>query len=322
MPNREINPLEFLNIPRYIMQWLNGRRMDKYIGDELDKRFQEYKRNRVSPSSKSVIDLVLQAYFAEQPKNSSDESFENDKLDPRFREFAITQVRLFLFVGHDSMSSTICYAIHLLSTNPKALATIRDEHDSVFGRTLSDVPSLLKGQPQLLNALPYTTAVIKETLRMFPPGSGIRQGCAGVDLIAKNGTRYPTANTLIWILHTAMHRAPEYWVEPDAFLPERWLVGPDDRLYPQKGAWRPFEWGPRNCIGQSLAMMELRITLAMVAREFDFTPGYDEWDRIYPRKGVQTYRGERAYQIEEAAAHPADRYPCRIRIAGGANGHA
>ena len=314
MPNREINPLEFLNIPRYVVQWWNGRRMDEHIGAELDKRFQEYQENSVSSSSTSVIDLVLQAYMAESEGHKSNTRSSKKQLDPRFRTFATSQIRLFLFVGHDSMSSTICYAVHLLSQNLNTLERIRTEHNAVFGTDISALPSLLKAQPHLLSSLSYTTAVIKETLRLFPPGSGIRQGSPGTDLVGEDGTHYPTENTLIWILHTALHRAPEYWVEPDSFLPERWLVGPGHELYPRKGAWRAFEWGPRNCIGQGLAMTELRITLAMIAREFDFKPGYEEWDRLYPRKGVQTYRGERAYQIEEAAAHPADNYPCRVAI--------
>ena len=308
MRNREVNPLELLNLPRYVVQWWNGRKMDKYIGAELDKRYQEYLQNEISPSSKSVIDLVLQTYMADSHGGSQ------KQLDPHFRTFAVRQIRLFLFVGHDSMSSTICYAVHLLSSNPNTMSRLRAEHDAVFGIDLSALPSILTSEPHLLSSLPYTTAVIKETLRLFPPGSGIRQGAPGVDLVGDDGTRYPTDNTLIWILHTATHRAPEYWVDPDAFLPERWLVEPGHRLYPRKGAWRAFEWGPRNCIGQNLAMTELRVTLAIIAREFDFQPGYKEWDRLHPRRGIPTYRGERAYQIEEASAHPADHYPCRIAM--------
>ncbi|KAI4273520.1 MAG: hypothetical protein LQ337_004571 [Flavoplaca oasis] len=314
MPNREINPLEFLNLPRYVMHWVNSRKMDNYIGVELDKRFRAYQDNSIDAASKSVMDLVLQAYMDDPAKNKSSGIRAAVQLDPEFRAFAISQVRLFLFVGHDSMSSTICYALHLLSTNPSTLSRIRSEHDEVLGSDVLSLPSLLVEKPQLLGSLPYTNAVIKETLRLFPPGSGIRQGARGVDLVGEDGTRYPTEDTLIWILHTAMHRVPENWIDPDAFLPERWLVGPDHRLYPSKGAWRAFEWGPRNCIGQSLAMTELRLTLTMIVRDFDFTPGYEEWDRLHPHKGIRTYRGERAYQIEEAAAHPAENYPCRVSI--------
>lgn len=297
------------------MQWWYGRKMDKYIGAELDKRFQDFQEKRISSNSTSVIDLVLKAYLAESEGNRDDARRSN--LDPRFRAFATSQIRLFLFVGHDSMSSTICYAVHLLSLNANSLEKIRAEHDAVFGTDIAALPAMIEARPQVLGLLPYTTAVIKETLRLFPPGSAIRQGSFGADLVGEDGTRYPTRNIIIWILHTAMHRDPRHWIAPDSFLPERWLVDPGHELYPRKEDWRAFEWGPRNCIGQSLAMTELRITLAMIVREFDFKPGYEEWDRLHPRKGVQTYRGERAYQIEEAAAHPADNYPCKVAVSSG-----
>ncbi len=79
-----------------------------------------------------------------------------------------------------------------------------------------------------------------------------------------------------------------------------------------KGAWRPFEHGPRNCIAQGLVMMKLRVMLALLAREFSFELAYAEWDRLHPRNGLKTYRGERVYQIEEGAAHPVEHYPCKV----------
>ncbi len=130
--------------------------MDQYIGNVLDQRYSAYRVDSGNTRSKAVIDLVLQAYIAE------DEKVKPGKLDPEFRVFAIRQIRLFLFAGHDSTSSTICYILHLLSTNPETLTRLRIEHDSVFGAKVADVQSLLETQPQLTASLAYTTAVIKE----------------------------------------------------------------------------------------------------------------------------------------------------------------
>ena len=58
-------------------------------------------------------------------------------------------------------------------------------------------------------------------------------------------------------------------------------------------------------------MTELRVILALLARSFDFAPAYEEWDRLHSSR-VGTYGGERAYQIEEGAAHPVDKYPRRV----------
>ena len=136
------------------------------------------------------------------------------------------------------MSSTICYAIYLLSRNPSTLAFLHAEHSTVLGPDPLAAGELLASSPHLLDRLRYTTAVIKETLRLFPPGSGIRQGASGIDLIGEDGTHYPTENMLVWILHTAMHNDAAYWPDSASFLPDRWLVEPGHRLYPQKGAWR------------------------------------------------------------------------------------
>ena len=308
MANQETHLLQYLNVTRYVMQWWNGRQMDLYIGKELDKRYQEYLEDPHGTRSKAVIDLVLQAYMTDSSKNKE----RSKRMDPGFRLFATQQIRTFIFAGHDSTSSTICYCIHLLSTNPEALSLVRAEHDSVFGTDLSTLPSLLSKQPTLLNSLAYTIAVIKETLRLFPAASSVRAGATGATLVDEDGCHYPTDNTLILILHAPMQRSPAYWKRPREFLPERWLVGPDHELYPMKGAWRPFEFGPRNCIGQNLVMIVLRTVLVMLVREFDFKPAYDEWDRLHPKEGLHTYCGDRAFQVEKGAAHPADDYPCRV----------
>lgn len=188
--------------------------MDAYIGNELDKRYNEYKRDPDSKRNKAVIGPVLQAYLPENAESTP------EKLDPEFRAFAISQIRLFVFVGHDSTSSTIFYIIYLLASNPAALAQVGTEHDKVLGTDLSAVPSLLKEQAHLTERLPYTTAVIKEALRLFPPGGCSRAGSAGVDLLDDQGNRCPTRDVeAVFIIHTEMHRAPAYWHRPDDFIP-------------------------------------------------------------------------------------------------------
>jgi cytochrome P450 len=296
----DINPV------RWYVQWLNGRRMDTYIGDQLDQRYAEYKKDFNGARSKVVIDLVLQAYLKDQKTQS-------EKLDPRFRAFAIRQIRLFIFAGHDSTSSTICFCIYFLAKNPDALACIREEHDRVFGRDWTIAAETLIANPHLANNLPYTSAVIKEAMRLFPAASGIRQGAAGVSLADEAGHACPTdENTSIYSIHSITQTASKYWPQPEKFLPERWLVEPGHKLYPPKGAWRPFEHGPRSCIAQGLVLLELRVVLVNIGREFQFEDAYEEWDRINPRTGVQTYRGDRAYLIEEGASHMVDHYPCKV----------
>jgi cytochrome P450 len=195
------------------------------------------------------------------------------------------------------------------------LEKLREEHDKVLGRDPSSAASQLAQNPRLVNDLPYTLAVIKEVLRFFPPAGTTRAGKPGVSVTDDAGNSLPTDDAILWILHVEMHRSPSYWVRPDEFLPERWLVPSGHELHPQPGAWRPFELGPRNCIGQALVLIEFRVILACLVREFDIAPAYDELDERLPRKGLKLLRGERAYQIEKGAAHPVDGYPCRVKCA-------
>ena len=305
-PNAEASPLGYLNVARWYMQWWNGRQIDHYIGKELDKRYLEYQADHGNLRRKAIIDLVLQAHIPEHAES------QPESLDSEFRVFAIRQIRLFVFAGHDSTSSTICYSLHLLSRNKECLARLCAEHDAIFGKNITAISSILEKQPHLINNLPYTTAVIKEVLRLFDPASCSRQGNPNVNITDDQGNTCPTDEAMVWIVHVEMHRSPKYWKRPEEFLPERWLVEPGHELYPIKGSWRPFEHGPRNCVAQGLVMTELRVVLASIVRQFDFKPAYDEWDELNPRKGAKTYRGERVYQMEEGAAHPVEHYPCRV----------
>jgi cytochrome P450 len=115
-PNAEVNPFSHFNFVRTFVHWKNTRQMDRYIGAELDRSFQEYRTNPESATSKSVIDLALQEYLKGSEKLPS-------KLDSSFRAFAIRQIKLFVFAGYDSTGSTICYCFHLLSQHPKVRFT-------------------------------------------------------------------------------------------------------------------------------------------------------------------------------------------------------
>lgn len=91
--------------------------------------------------------------------------------------------------------------------------------------------------------MPYTSAVIKETLRLYPPAATARVGAPDGFLTDQaTGKVYPTEGMMLWSTHFATHRMAEYWARPDEFLPERWLTRDEaDPLHPRKNAWRPFE---------------------------------------------------------------------------------
>ena len=198
------------------------------------------------------------------------------------------------------------------------------EHESVFGGNPLQVADKLRTKPSLLNQLPYTTAVIKETMRMYTPAGAFRAGSSNVHLRDKKGRMYPTEGCLISLVHHAIHYNPRVWPRVHEFIPERWLVEPGHELYPQVGAFRTFEQGQRSCIGINLAYIELRTVLAMTVRLFRVSPAYEEWDELRPRGLLErvglkarekgTVNGDRAYQVDKGGAHPKDGYPCKVTM--------
>lgn len=288
--------------------------MDRYISRELESRFASYQETVETNDikrrkSKTIVDLALDTYLEEQTGTDV-----VNEMDATFKKFAISQMKIFVLAGHDTTSSTLCYIYYLLSTSPSALERVRAEHTFVFGSNLDQTSSLITSNPYILNQLPYTLAVIKEALRLFPAGSSTRDGDASFAL-TDDGQHYPTEGCIVWSLHQAIHREPLYWPQPDTFRPERWLVQPDDPLYPVKGAFRPFEFGPRNCIGQELAMLEIKLVMVMTIREFDIRATFEEWEAVNGRKGPNMVNGEIAYQSLEGTNRPRDGFPCRVTAA-------
>ncbi|KAF3922908.1 hypothetical protein ABW20_dc0100610 [Dactylellina cionopaga] len=296
-----LNPWNKYNFFRPFAYWWNQRVMRRTLGGMLDERF--LKRNNIQTSSKKskpIIDLALEMYLKEKGDKVT-------TMDEEFRTNAITQMLVFVFAGHDTTSSTICYIFHQLSKNPEKMARARKELDDIFGPNLDDAARMLEQNPLLMNKMEYCTAIIREILRMYPPASSVRSGEKGFHMKdPKTGQLYPTEGFMVWLASIAIHVDDNYWENPREFSPERWLR--DDA---SKEAWRPFEKGPRGCIGQELAMIETKIIMALTLRRFDI-----EAQRQPPAaNGIGEVAGEHVYQVLAASAKPKGGMPAIIRLA-------
>lgn len=117
---------------------------------------------------------------------------------------------------------------------------------------------------------------------------------------------------------------PKLWGEDFySFRPELWLVDEDgSKGAANRDAFMAFAKGPRNYIGQELAMLEPKIVLAMTVRQFDFHERFAEVQKLkndgsgYPSSlsGVQKQFGEQAYQIQLGTAKPREGMPCRLSL--------
>ncbi|KAL8755568.1 MAG: hypothetical protein Q9184_004759 [Pyrenodesmia sp. 2 TL-2023] len=302
----DINPFKRYNPLRPIVHWYNSRRMNQYVTRVIDYRFAKLGSGQGDweHANRSIMDLVLTTYLSDKPSNKLGD------MDKNFKKFTMNQIKLFLFSGHDTTSSTTCYIFYVLATKPKVLKQVRAEHDSVFGLDASRTASLIMANPALLNRLPYTIAVIKEVMRLYPAVSSTRIGEQDFDVVDEAGRHFPTQDFLVWDVVQGIHRDPAYWQKPDDFVPERWLAAPGDPLHPIKGAYRPFSHGPRNCIGQELAMMEMKVIMALTTRQFDVTLGYEELDQANKSKDIRKVYGERGYQVQRA--QPQGDLPCYV----------
>jgi len=282
--------------------WNNNRVMKNYLLPHIRRGISEYGKIE---GYKTVTNLAVKAYLKEVKPSSS-----ADNIDPGFIDMAIAQMKMFIFAGHDTTAGALSFAYHLLWKNPTTLATLRAEHDAVLGSDVAKAAANITASPQLLNKLPYTSAVIKETLRLFPPVGTVRQGRKDFFLIHPDtGIRYPTDGFMIFGCSVAEHRNAAFWPRPDDFVPERWLVGEGDPMHVRKNAFRPFELGPRNCIGQELAQLELRAILALTVRELEVQSAYSE-------NGGRVLN-ELAYQTMVPGAitgHPSHGMPVRVKI--------
>lgn len=287
--------------------------MQNYLKPIIERGLLDSAENkRAASDPQTIMSLAIQSYVNEV--QSVSDKPKTVGIDPRFMDMAISQLKIFMLAGHDTTASTLCFAYHLLNKYPKTLEAIRAEHDEVLGKDPTAAKDSIIANPQLLNRLPYTSAVIKETLRMFPPIGTIRQSPDDFFLTHPDtGLRYPTKGMMIFGCSIAEQRSEQFWPRPHEFVPDRWLAKEGEPLYVRKNAFRSFELGPRSCIGQELALLELRAILVLTIREFDVQSVWHEDD--------PEWFGDKAYQANmssEVTAHLKRYMPARVskRVVG------
>ena len=294
---KQLNPL----IP--LKHWWYNRKVAQHLAPIIQDTVDNYEK---ITGPKTILALAFKSYV-EEVQDKSQRGF----IPPEFQERVINHIKMFMFAGHDTTATTLAYSLYLLSTHPEVAAKLRAEHDEVLGPVAAEAGERISLDPSLLNKLPYTLAVMKETLRLYAPvGGSIREAPEGMFLDnPKTGLRYPLHGFMLHSNVVRVMRDPQHWPEPERFLPERWMVRDEsDAYYPRKNTWRPFEMGPRNCIGQELVALEVKLVLAMTVREFDFAADYPN--------GAPTFQGSPAYQVytseQAVTAHVKDHLPVKI----------
>ncbi|HEV2886903.1 MAG TPA: cytochrome P450 [Jatrophihabitans sp.] len=157
-----------------------------------------------------------------------------------------------LLAGHETTATLMTWAFVLLDRHPEAREAVRDEAVRVLSDGVPDADTV--------KHLPYTGAVLKETLRLYPPVWLLPRRAIADDVI--DGHFVPAGGEVLLCPYT-LHRHPAFWSDPEAFRPERFLgqSEPSDRY-----AYLPFGAGPRVCIGSALGTLEATLAVAMISR--------------------------------------------------------
>jgi cytochrome P450 len=174
--------------------------------------------------------------------------------DSQLRDEVMT---LFL-AGHETTALALSWSWYLLASHPEAEKKFHAELDEVLGGRTPDVSDLPK--------LRYTDLIAKETMRLYPPAYAV--GREAIEDTELGGFPVPKG-TQIFAFQWTTHRDPRYFDDPAAFKPERWENGLSEQL--PKFAYFPFGGGPRQCIGNYFAMMEIVLLLATIGQRFRFS---------------------------------------------------
>ena len=175
---------------------------------------------------------------------------------PAMDRVALRNEAAVLFMaGHETTANTLAWAWFILSQDEDSERRLHAEVDAALG----DEPAVHAD----FDKLPFTRAIIEETLRLYPPvplqGRTVMQdGFIGAKPIKKGDLVVLNA----WI----MHRHRKLWDDPDAFKPDRFL--PPNGGPPARYTYVPFSIGPRICTGAAFGLLEATLCLATLARRF------------------------------------------------------
>lgn len=237
-------------------RWYWSRILDREVEKLIRKKFNE----RGDKKDRSVISLSFAGI---------------DELTPEVMVQTRDQLKTFLFAGHDTTASTLQWCYFYIWKHPEFGKAVRAELQDIFGAaSFEEIAAVIVNEPdRVIPRLVLLSALIKEALRLHPAASTVRVAPKGSNYtITSDGKTYPVDNVVLFVNHFTLHRNAEVWGSTaNEFDPYRFIEGsPSYREIPA-GGFRPFERGPRNCIGQELSLLEAKVILATTISKYDFT---------------------------------------------------
>lgn len=165
----------------------------------------------------------------------------------------------FLIAGRDTTAQTLSWLTYLLASNPKELEKVVAEVDAVLAGGVPTYDSV--------QHLSYLQACVDETLRLYPPVPGDPKYAVNDDVLP-DGTFVPAGTTVSWLAYT-MGRYEKFWDNPEEFTPSRWFEADGvtrKKLMPFLHI--PFQAGPRTCLGQRMAYLEVKTMMSLFLQHY------------------------------------------------------
>ena len=187
-----------------------------------------------------LLDMLLNA------KYEDGSSMEEDQL--------VDEILILFAAGHETTSNALTFTCELLARNPEAQLKILEE--------IAKVKSESKDLMHWIKNATYTKLVIEESMRLYPPAYFIDR--VNIEEDTFDGLTLPKGSNLLFSVYE-IHRHPDFWKDPEAFIPERFL---DENTKFSKNYY-PFGAGPRMCIGNNFAMYEMSLAIIALVEQFE-----------------------------------------------------
>ncbi|CAA9999652.1 unnamed protein product [Nesidiocoris tenuis] len=171
------------------------------------------------------------------------------------------EVDTFMFEGADTTTTALTMVLYELGMHQDIQEKVYKEQLNIFGTSDREV------NRDDLSRMDYLEMCIKEALRLYPPVSYMSRR-VNEDMTMPNGDVVPK-DAFFAILPYIVHRNPKYFTDPERFIPERFT--PEECVKRHPFAYIPFSAGPRNCIGQKFAMMEMKVVVSRILRNVKIT---------------------------------------------------
>lgn len=225
------------------------------------------KRRRTQKSDHiDLLDMLMKAQDEETGETMTDEQLKDE-------------VMTIFIAGHETTACALSFTLYLLAENPDKQELLYREVSSVLGENEPTLEDLRK--------LEFTTQVIYESMRLYPPAWIISRRSLGSDQLGEYSL--PEESNML-ICAYAMHRDERRWENANEFNPDRFEK--EKMKDVDKFGYLPFGGGPRICIGNNFALMEMQIAVSMMVQKFKFEkePSFnlelDPLVTLRPKNGV------------------------------------